>query len=163
MICIAGTTAAATRDHGVNGVRHHPGRPLWFVEETRSAADWGRCDEGHRLDLTTADLLLDHAFAAIANGQMVPGLQSLVEGLAHLRGNLGPGDWSRFRHSVWAHHPIGFQLREERMRRLIARMATANRGFAVLYGLIGAASMTAPAAARGVSTAAMPRRIAPAV
>jgi hypothetical protein len=163
MICIAGTTApAATREHGMSPVRHHPGRPLWFVEETRSAANWGRCDEGHRLDLTTADLLLDHAFAAIANGALVPGLQSLVEGLAHLRGNLGPGDWSRFRHSVWANHPIGFQLREERMRRLIARMATANRGFAVLYGLIGAASMTA-AAARDARAVAMPRRLAPAV
>lgn len=137
MICIESPRRRADEVSAPVALAPRSDRPLWFVEHTRGGAEWRRCRAGARLDLTTADLLLDHVFTEIARGEVTAGLVCLMNGLEHLRGGLTSGDWLRFSRRQWVHHPISVQVRQPSIRRRLMQLATASRGFAVLLGLMG--------------------------
>lgn len=118
---------------------HRPNseRPLWFVQNTRSSDEWERCDFGRRLDTDTADLLLDHVFERLSDGDITGGVACLIEGFEHLALSTDRASWRRFKRSVWSIHPLSLLIWQPEIRACVGAEASANHGIAALIGLEG--------------------------
>jgi hypothetical protein len=136
MICVAPPPDSASRPPRAP-YRANGERPLWFVRTTRSGEEWARCDAGRRLDVETADLLLDHVFEQLTARATADGLACLVDGLGHLCETGDRACWRRFAREKWSIHPLSSLLWQTRVRAAAGALPKGGSGFAALMALVG--------------------------